>query len=207
VKNTFLLVLSLSGLCFLSACGGGGGAAAPPAPPPPVTVSNPPPSTVEFQATGDMGTQRAAHTATLLPNGKVLIAGGFNNSGGLATAELFDPATGTFMATGTMTGARVSHTATLLNSGKVLLAGGDGLNTAELFDPSTGTFTATGAMTGVRTQHAATLLNNGGIGDRRNRYRWTDTRDCRAFRSSNGVFFTDWHPHLSPRFSHRHFTQ
>jgi Galactose oxidase, central domain len=77
-----------------------------------------------FHATGDMGTERAAHTATLLQNGKVLIAGGFNGTEVLATAELFDPATGTFTPTGSMTSSRFSHTATLLANGKVLVTGG-----------------------------------------------------------------------------------
>lgn len=77
-----------------------------------------------FQPAGDMGTERATHTATLLQNGKVLITGGFNNTAVLATAELFDPATGTFTPTGAMTTARFSHTATLLADGKVLITGG-----------------------------------------------------------------------------------
>ena len=77
-----------------------------------------------FEATGAMGTARAAHTATLLQNGKVLIAGGFNSTDVLATAELFDPATGTFTPTGAMTTSRFSHTATLLANGKVLVTGG-----------------------------------------------------------------------------------
>ena len=122
-----------------------------------------------FQATGEMGTTRAAHTATLLNNGKVLVAGGFNPDN-LATAELFDPTAGTFTATDTMTAGRSSHTATLLThgtaatDGKVLVGdrGSPNIN-AELFDPATGTFTATGAMTEVRTQHTATLLNNGKV--------------------------------------------
>jgi Kelch motif len=77
-----------------------------------------------FQPTGDMATERAAHTATLLANGKVLVTGGFNWTNVLATAELFDPLTGTFTATGTMAFARFSHTATLLADGKVLVTGG-----------------------------------------------------------------------------------
>ena len=92
-----------------------------------------------FQPTGDMGTGRAAQTATLLPNGKVLIAGGFNSTEVLATAEIFDPATGTFTATGNMTAARFSHTATLLENGpaatngKVLITGGSDSLTALSF--------------------------------------------------------------------------
>jgi Galactose oxidase, central domain len=77
-----------------------------------------------FQATGEMGTERVAHTATLLANGKVLITGGFDSTAVLATAELYDPATGTSAPTGTMTAARFAHTATLLPSGKVLITGG-----------------------------------------------------------------------------------
>ena len=77
-----------------------------------------------FHATGDMGTERAAHTATLLQNGKVLITGGFNNAEILATAELFDPVSGTFTPTSAMTSPRFSHTATLLANGKVLVTGG-----------------------------------------------------------------------------------
>jgi hypothetical protein len=83
-----------------------------------------------FPPTGDMGTARASHTATLLPNGQVLIAGGFNSTEVLATSELFDPVTGTFTATGTMTSARFLHTATLLANGKVLITRGSDSLTA-----------------------------------------------------------------------------
>ena len=65
------------------------------------------------------------HTATLLANGKVLVAGGYNENGSdLASAELYDPATGTWSPTGSLGTARDSHTATLLTNGKVLVAGG-----------------------------------------------------------------------------------
>ena len=78
-----------------------------------------------FTAVGLMTSARYGHTATLLPSGKVLIAGGDTGSAFTNTAELFDPALGTFTATSnTMTSARSFHTATLLPSGKVLLAGG-----------------------------------------------------------------------------------
>ena len=72
-----------------------------------------------------MGTARDAHTATLLPSGQVLVAGGSNLTDRyLSSAELYDPATGTWTATGSMGTAREDHTATLLPSGQVLVAGG-----------------------------------------------------------------------------------
>jgi hypothetical protein len=121
-------------------------------------------STGTFAATGSMTTARAGHTATLLANGKVLVAGGYqrNLPGILASAELYNPSTGTFVPTGAMTAPRTHHTATLLPDGRVLLAGGAGFNlSAELYDPSTGTFTATGNM--IQPQSAATLLGNGKV--------------------------------------------
>ena len=79
-----------------------------------------------FVLTGSMNTPRASHTATLLQNGKVLIAGGdsFNNSSYLNSSELFDPSLGIFSYTGSMNTARAAHTATLLKNGKVLIVGG-----------------------------------------------------------------------------------
>jgi hypothetical protein len=103
------------------------------------------------------------HTATLLPDGKVLVAGGVDNIRAVASAELYDPATGTWAATGSMTTSRVGHTATLLPDGKVLVAGGDGLASAELYDPASGTWAATGSMTTSRSDHTATLLAGGRV--------------------------------------------
>jgi galactose oxidase-like protein len=130
------------------------------------------PSTGTFTATGDMTTPRLGHTATLLPNGKVLIVGGevcrTTSCRYLASAELYDPSTGSFTATGNMSTARWGCTVTLLNNGKVLIAGGSSASTfafysAELYDPSTGTFTATGSMTVFRAGHSATLLPDGKV--------------------------------------------
>jgi len=124
------------------------------------------PATGTFSATGSMITGRSDHTATLLPNGKVLIAGGFGDTGGLASAELYDPATGTFGPTGSMSIARDKPIATLLFNGKVLIAGGSSngfLATAELYDPVTGTFGPTGSMTNARGGHTANLLPNGKV--------------------------------------------
>ena len=85
-----------------------------------------PVAAASFYFTGSLGTGRAFHTATLLPNGKVLAAGGFNGGGYLSGAELYEPTTGIWMATGTMITARKYHTGTMLPDGKVLLAGGEG---------------------------------------------------------------------------------
>ena len=109
-----------------------------------------------WTTTGTLATARSSHTATLLPTGKVLVAGGFD-SNPLSSAELYDPATGAWTATGSMDSARASHTATLLPSGQVLVAGGDAgvityLSSAELYDPATGAWTATGSMGSARVQ-------------------------------------------------------
>lgn len=114
-----------------------------------------------------MTAKRAAHTATLLDNGKVLIAGGFvAGGGGLSSAEVFDPTTKTFAAAENMTAARASHTATRLPNGKILIAGGyngDYLNSAEIFDPATNKFVSAGRMATARSGHVATLLNDGKV--------------------------------------------
>ncbi len=117
-----------------------------------------------FAPTGNMATARREHTATLLPNGKVLVAGGIGTGTTiLASAELYDPASSTFAATGALNAARYAATATLLGNGKILIAGGAGRASAELYDPASGTFTPTGNMGTGRYQHTATLLNNGQV--------------------------------------------
>jgi Kelch motif protein len=123
--------------------------------------------------TAGMTTVRSLHTATVLPNGKVLVAGGDDHSGyPAASAEIYDPVAGTWTATGSMTVARTSHTATLLPNGTALVAGGSrgtavgGVSdqaSAEIYDPVGGAWTATGSMTISRTYHTATLLPNGTV--------------------------------------------
>jgi hypothetical protein len=131
-----------------------------------------------FTPTGSMITPRFFHTATLLADGRVLIAGGGSRdarTGAFITessAEVYDPRAGAFTATGKMTTPRSRHTATLLPDGRVLIAGGVinensaggiGLASAELYDPRTGTFTSTGEMATARDNPAATLLNDGKV--------------------------------------------
>ncbi len=91
---------------------------------PPVNVICGIPFSGTWAATGPMAAARAQHTATLLPNGKVLVSGGYNGSPP-ASAELYDPATGVWTTTGSLATGRYAHTATLLPSGKVLVGGGD----------------------------------------------------------------------------------
>ena len=121
-----------------------------------------------FTSVGEMNIPRGYHTATLLPNGKVLIAGGQGRSHEtLDSAELYDPALHKFTFTGKMLSARQGHTATLLPNGKVLVAGGfqpgSRLPSAELYDPISGTFSPTGAMVKARQYPTATLLSSGGV--------------------------------------------
>lgn len=104
------------------------------------------PTTGQWTATGAMLETRIYHTATLLPGGTVLVAGGANgvvDPFPIVTAERYDPVTGSWTATASMGEARSSYTATLLGDGTVLVAGGNGssgyLASAELYDPGSGT--------------------------------------------------------------------
>src|SRR5437868_4855374 len=129
------------------------------------------PASGTWSATGSIAIARASPpsgpTATLLPSGKVLVAGGGDINGIHASAELYDPASGAWSATGSLTTARSGHTATLLPNGRVLAAGGgDGGSihaSAELYDPASGTWSATGSLATARFGHTATLLPNGKV--------------------------------------------
>ena len=100
----------------------------------------------------------------MLPNGKVLVAGGVLSS--LDYAELYDPASGTWSVTGSLTDERLYHTATLLPNGKVLVAGGMGgqyFASCELYDSTSETWSETGSLAHARSSHTATLLPNGKV--------------------------------------------
>ena len=119
-----------------------------------------------WTTTGSLDTARFEHTATLLPNGMVLVAGGLDSRGNLlASAQLYDPESGSWTATGSLHVARVDQTATLLPNGIVLVAGGvdsSGYSAStELYDPASGSWTATGSLNVARSGHTATLLPSG----------------------------------------------
>jgi hypothetical protein len=125
-----------------------------------------------FQPTATMSVTRAGHTATLLPNGKVLVAGGWEGGNfANSSAELYDFATRHWIGTGSMATNRAYHTATLLENGKVLVAGGQAssawysgpLDATELYDPAAGTWTITGHLAISRYAHTATLLADGRV--------------------------------------------
>lgn len=131
---------------------------------------------------GNLAHPRAGHTATVLKNGQVLLAGGLDldlsgaTAQTLGAAEIFDPTSGHFLPTSRdMISNRMGHSATLLGSGQVLLAGGmsgtadlhgvsfSSLNSAEIYDPASDTFTATGDLHTARVLHAAALRRDGKV--------------------------------------------
>lgn len=136
------------------------------------STAAPPSKTASVTKVALMHAARASHTSTLLPSGKVLIAGGFAGSGSennpYPSAELYDPRTGRFEASGNMTTGRSGHTATSLKNGKVLIVGGwtgqsATRRTAEIYDPASGKFTSTGNMVMERAESTATLLHDGRV--------------------------------------------
>ncbi len=121
--------------------------------------------TDSWSAAASPSVSRELHTATLLPNGKVLVAGG---SVSTAAAELYDPDSNVWSSAGSLSIARVQHTTTLLSNGKVLVAAGNGqgqtdTTTAELYDPVANNWSLTGSLSTGRDWHTATLLPNGRV--------------------------------------------
>jgi hypothetical protein len=133
------------------------------------------PATGKFASTaGAMTTKRLSQTATLLADGRVLLAGG-DDATKTGSAEIYDPATGNFTPTGAMAGPRFWHAAALLTNGRVLVVGGDGVNcwmlqqcnsgtlaTSELYDPAAGTFVPGPSLHGARDLYSVFSVAGGG---------------------------------------------
>jgi N-acetylneuraminic acid mutarotase len=126
------------------------------------------PATGTWTQTGTMQGPREQQTATLLPDGQVLVAGGLNEGGSCcsqfeySSAELYHPASGTWAPAASMAAKHAGQTATLLNNGWVVVAGG-GTAVAEIYEPKAGIWVSPGAMSTARTHQTATLLPNGRV--------------------------------------------
>jgi hypothetical protein len=142
--------------------------------PPPYCDATANPAELYNPARGQWGTSGAEtsiryyHTATLLPSGQVLVAGGIGlNETALNSAELYDPGSRRWLETRALGTARSFHTATLLPSGQVLVsggcAGGNAIASSEIYDPGSASWTRTGALNIARCQHTATLLPSGQV--------------------------------------------
>jgi len=129
------------------------------------------PATGAWSATGSLTTPRYSYTSTLLPDGRVLVAGGRQTTM-LSSTEIYDPATGAWTTAAPMGEARFEHTATLLPDGRVLVAGGGWPSSAEIYDPATNRWRPTGALKALHSVHTAVLLDDGSVlvagGDRVN---------------------------------------
>ena len=121
----------------------------------------------QWEYTRSLKTERSDHTATLLPDGRVLVASGQHLPGILRSAELYNPSTAHWNRTGKLYNPRYDHTATLLSNGTVLVAGGAqlsfGIVACEFYDPASGTWTGTGNLNIGRFEHTATLLADGKV--------------------------------------------
>lgn len=126
------------------------------------------PATGRFRQVGRMIEPRSTHLAAALPDGRVLLAGGWSGEQVLAGAEVYDPQSGLFTTTGSMTVPRMGAVAARLHDGRILVMGGqprtrEMMASSEVYDPATGTFSATGAMSEARSAAAATTLLDGTV--------------------------------------------
>ncbi|GEM_PF-1628499 len=128
------------------------------------------PSSGAWTLVDSMDTARAEHTATLLPDGRVLVTGGFNSAGAAtASAEIYNPSTRLWTPARNMITARTWHRATLLANGRVLVTGGFStaqnatLQSAEIYNPATDTWTSARQPNFRRDSHTATLLASGQV--------------------------------------------
>lgn len=159
-----------------------------------------------WSTSGSLAQGREVGTATLLPNGKVLIAGGVSSTNvTIAAAEIYDPATGSVTPTGSLNVPRFFHSANLLPTGEVLIAGGkinasNQVSDAELYDPKTGVFTRTSFMNFDRERFTTTVLNDGRLllcGD------WGGTtNNCETYDADAGTWTLLPTPMLNPRGEH-----
>ncbi len=126
------------------------------------------PASGTWAATGSMSTARELHTATLLPSGKVLVAGGRNDVAfSLSSAELYDPASGSWSSTGSLgTDVRFTLRRCCSQAGcwwRRELVAVVYLSSAELYDPATGSWSGTASLGTARYSHTATLLSSGKV--------------------------------------------
>ncbi len=128
------------------------------------------PNTGTWSLTGSLNVARFGLTATLLPNGNVLVTGGESQDGAINnSAEQYNPTTETWSYTGSLSTGRYGHTATLLPNGKVLVAGGHDwhsniyLDSADVYDPATGNWSGTAKLNVTRMRHTAVLLQSGKV--------------------------------------------
>ncbi|MEV0171659.1 kelch repeat-containing protein [Streptomyces sp. NPDC050803] len=159
------------------------------------------PGTGHWTPTGGLRQARFSHSATLLEDGRVLVAGGVTARPGpslqtLPTAELYDPVTGQWTTTARpMTDARFGHPAVPLGDGRVLVAGGvlavgrgryAALGYCETYDPAADAWSPTGSLASARKGHQATLLLDGGV--------LVTGGDMRGFRQDDWAFdpYSQW---------------
>jgi N-acetylneuraminic acid mutarotase len=126
------------------------------------------PATGKWKETGQLKNPHSGHTATLLPNGKVLVAGGSDEGGATVSCELYEPSTGKWSLTGSLNAACICNSATLLPNGNVLLAGSfrntsDSCSRVEIYDAKSGKWIQSRSLTTPRNCHTATALPDGRV--------------------------------------------